>query len=130
MLDSGADTDFIDEKIIVELGIDTWEKEMTVVTVDQNFTSNRRMANFSIESIDEQYEANIGAALVGHLVTGAADIPPAKRDCSSYHHLKDIVFDEAEGGVEMIIGAGHAEAWMGGETRMGPTGEPVGISTL
>ena len=67
---------------------------------------------------------------MGHLVTGAADIPPAKRDCSSYHHLKDIVFDEAEGGVEMIIGAGHAEAWLGGEARMGPTGEPVGISTL
>ena len=27
MLDSGADTDFIDEKVITELGIDTWKKK-------------------------------------------------------------------------------------------------------
>ena len=130
MLDSGADTDFISDSVVRELDIWTWEKDMTVVTVDQNLNSRRVLASFTISSVDDQYEAQVDAALVGKLVTGASDIPPSERDCAAFPHLQDIQFEKARGGVEMIIGAGHAEAWLGGEVKMGSMGEPMALSTL
>ena len=130
MLDSGADTDFISDTVVEELDIWTWEKDMTVVTVDQNLMSKRILASFTIGSVDDQYEAQVDAALVGRLVTGASDIPPSERDCGPFPHLQDIEFEKARGGVEMIIGAGHAEAWLGGEVKMGSMGEPMALNTL
>ena len=99
MLDSGADTDFISDTVVKELGIWTWEKDMTVVTVDQNLNSRRVLASFTIGSVDDQYEAQVDAALVGKLVTGASDIPPSERDCAAFPHLHDIQFEKARGGL-------------------------------
>ena len=130
MLDSGADTDFVSTSIMRELSVETWEREMTVVTVDHNITSRRLLASFSIESLDGQYGAKIDSALVGDLVTGSSDIPPVDRDCSKFPHLADVVFERTAGSVDMIIGATHAEAWLGGECRMGAVGEPVAVKTL
>ena len=129
MLDSGADTNFISSKITQELGVDTWEREMTVVTVDHNITSRRLLASFSIESLDGNYGANIDSALVGDLVTGTSDVPPVDRDCSTFPHLSNIEFERTTGAVDMIISAAHAEAWLGGECRMGAVGEPVAVKT-
>ena len=84
--------------------------------------SRRVLASFTISSVDDQYEAQVDAALVGKLVTGASDIPPSERDCAAFPHLQDIQFEKARGGVEMIIGAGHAEAWLEGEVKMGSMG--------
>ena len=67
---------------------------------------------------------------MGDLITGSSDVPPVDRDCSKFPHLSDVVFERAMGDVDMIIGAAHAEAWLGGECRMGAVGEPVAIKTL
>ena len=57
---------------------------------------------------------------------GASDIPPVDCDHTPFPHLRDISFGRAPGGVGMIIGAGHAETWVGGETRSGPLGGAYG----
>ena len=122
LLDSGADRDYLSDRVAGELDLTMIQRKVNLVTVEESSRRERKMANLEFESIDGSYKAEVEDVLVGRFPETTRDIPPAKRDCSSYLHLKDIIFNEAEGGVEMIIGAGHAEAWMGGETRMGPTG--------
>ena len=129
MLDSGADTDFVAESVVEELGVPSWEKEMTVVTVERDVVGVRRLASFVLESVDGAYKATVESALVGRLATCSSDIPPVDRDLSPFPHLQDVPFERATGGVRMIIGAGHADTWVGGETRRGPQGGPIALST-
>ena len=100
MLDSGADTDFVSDTVVDELGLASWEKEMTVVTVDRDVVGVRRLTS-------------VDSALVGPLVACSSDVPPMERDLSPFSHLRDVPFERAPGGVRMIVGVVHAEACVG-----------------
>ena len=112
MLDSGADRDVISETVIEELNIATKEMEMRVITVDHCATNRRSLASFVVESVDGSYRADVDGALVGKLLTGEGDVPPHRRDLSSFPHLQDVSFDRYDADVSMIICAAHADTWI------------------
>ena len=76
LLDSGADRDVISEKLVKRLGLPTRNTILKVVTVGNEITSERELADFTIESIDSDYGAEIEDALVGDILTSENDIPP------------------------------------------------------
>ena len=120
MLDSGADRDVISETIIEDMGITTREMDMRVVTVDNSMTNRRSLASFTVESVDGSYRADVDGALVGRLLTGEGDVPPHRRDLSSFPHLQDVNFDCYNADVSMIICAAHTDAWIATEVKRGP----------
>ena len=129
MLDSGADRDVISEAVIEELNIATIEMEMRVNTVDHSVTNRRSLASFVVESVDGSYRADVDGALVGKLLTGESDVPPHRRDLSSFPHLQGVSFDRYDADVSMIICAAHADAWIAGEVRRGPTSAPFAFKS-
>ena len=129
MLDSGADRDVISEAVIEELNIATIEMEMRVNTVDHSVTNRRSLASFVVESMDGSYRADVDGALVGKLLTGESDVPPCRRDLSSYPHLQGVDFDRHDADVSMIICAAHADAWIAKEVRKGPASTPIAFKS-
>ena len=67
MIDSGADRDVISETITRQLGLETTWTELRVVTVDNEISSSRKLAKFSIESLEEEYKADVTDGLVGQI---------------------------------------------------------------
>ena len=112
MADTGADRDVIGEQTIKRLNIGTKDADLKVVTVDNEIVSKRKLASFSIESLDGDYHAEVNDALVGNILTGENDVPPFRRDLSKCRHLSDVKFDEVDEAVEMIIGAAHFASWI------------------
>ena len=119
MIDSGADRDVISEEMTKKLGLETTWTELRVVTIDSEILSRRKLAKFSIESLEEEYKADVTEALVGQILTGESDIPPHRRDISAMPHLEGISFQKSNEGVHLIVGAAHAEAWIPSEIRRG-----------
>ena len=119
MIDSGADRDVISETITHRLGLETTWTDLRVVTVDNEISSKRKLAKFSIESLEESYSAEVSDGLVGTILTGESDIAPHLRDISKMAHLQGISFQKCHEGVHLIIGAAHAEAWLPSEIRRG-----------
>ena len=129
MLDSGADRDVISEAVIEDMGITTKEMDMQVITIDNCTTNRRSLASFTMESVDGSYRANVDGALVGRLLTSEGDVPPYRRDLSSFPHLQDVNFDRYDADVSMIICAAHADAWIATEVRRGPTSAPFAFKS-
>ena len=125
MADSGADRDVIGEQTIKRLNIGTTNADLRVVTVDNEIVSQRKLASFSIESLDGEYHAEVNDALVGNILTGENDVPPFRRDLSKCHHLSDVKFDEVDEPVEMISGAAHFASWIPTEVRRGSSDEGI-----
>ena len=96
MIDSGADRDVISEAITQRLGLETTWTDLRVVTVDNEISSKRKLAKFSIESLEDDYSADVFYGLVGKILTGEADIPPHRRDIASMPHLNDITFQKCD----------------------------------
>ena len=92
MIDSGADRDVISEWVTEFLDLETSWTDLRVVTVDNEISSKRKLAKFSIESLEDNYCADVSDGLVGKILTGEADIPPHRRDIASMPHLADITF--------------------------------------
>ena len=65
-----------------------------------------------MESLDGEYSVTVNDALVGNILTGEHEVPPSRRDLTSYSHLADITFPEVEGNVKVILGAAHIAAWL------------------
>ena len=63
-------------------------------------------------------------AIVSPILTGPSDISPADHDLSKFPHLKDLTFDKAEWGVEILLGNAHQGAWTCFELRQGQKNEP------
>ena len=129
MLDSGADRDVISETVIEELNIATKEMDMRVITVDNSTTNRRSLASFVVESVDGSFRAEVDGALVGRLLTGEGDVPPHRRDLSSFPHLRDVEFDKFDADVSMIICAAHADAWIPTDVRRGPATAPFAFKS-
>ena len=110
MIDSGADRDVISEWVTDFLDLETSWNDLRVVTVDNEIVSKRKLAKFSIESLEDDYNADVIDGLVGKILTGEGDIPPHRRNISTMHYLAGITFRESERGVHLIIGAAHADA--------------------
>ena len=129
LLDSGADRDVISEKLVKRLGLPTRNTILKVVTVGNEITSERELADFTIESIDSDYGAEIEDALVGDILTSENDIPPYQRDLSNFHHLKDIKFPRISAEIAIIIGAAHTSAWTPTEVRRGKKDEIIACNS-
>ena len=129
MLDTGSDCDVISEELITEMGLEQRKRQVTIQTVEGSITEDRHFTDFSIQSIDGSYNATVTGALVGKLVAGNTDIPPAKRDLTALRHLDNIEFDAINAGILMIIGVSHAEAWTGVEMRRGSPRQPMAMKT-
>ena len=63
MADTGADRDVIGEQTIKRLNIGTKDADLKVGTVDNEIVSKRKLASFSIESLDGDYHAEVNEAL-------------------------------------------------------------------
>ena len=90
LLDSGSDRDVISQSVVKDLKMDTWTEFMTVKTLDSLVEGERRLTSMRVESIEGVYTADIEVALVGPLLTGNNDIPPAKRNLSEFPHLASL----------------------------------------
>ena len=129
MLDTCADKDVISEDVVKRLNLTNITKTMTVQTVETKLTQKRRLANFQVESIHSSYKVEIEQALVAKLWCGENDVPPAKRDLSSFEHLENVIFDDADVGVGMILSVAHAETWTTGPCIRGPKKTPTAMWT-
>ena len=130
MLDSGSDRDIITTDLATEMDLTLRKKSVTIQTIDASATSERRFTDFRLEALNESYDANVEGALVGILLTSESDQAPAKRQMDKWPHAEGISFEDHESKVHLILGAAHAEAWMGAELRRGPQGAPHFLNTL
>ena len=130
MLDSGSDRDIVSKDLATDMDLIQHKKSVTVQTIDASSTAERRFTDFRLESLDESYGADVEGALVGFLLTSENDRAPAKRRLDKWPHAKGISFENHDAGVHVILGAAHAEAWMGAELRRGPPGAPHFLKTL
>ena len=83
LLDSGADRDYLSDRVAKKLALETKTRQINLVTIEEASKKVREMADVEIESLDGNYRAEIEEILVGHFPPSSRDIPPAKRDCSS-----------------------------------------------
>ena len=58
------------------------------------------------------YAANVEGALVGALLTGNNDIPPARRNLSEFPHLSSLQYEDHDAELEMIISVAHIDTWV------------------
>ena len=130
LLDSGADRDYLSERVAHKLGLVTKKKSINLVTVEEASNKTREMADIEIESVDGSYRAEIEEVLVGKFPEATRDVPPAKRDLSDHSHLDGINFIDIEAKVEAIISIAHADAWTGVEIRRGRKDQLIGLKTL
>ena len=130
LLDSGADRDYLSERVARKLGLEMRHKEVNLVTVEEASKKVREMADVEIESLDGYYRAEVEEILVGKFPESSRDIPPSKRDLSDQPHLDGIEFHDIDAKVEAIISIAHAEAWTGVELRRGEKNQLLGLNTL
>ena len=83
-----------------------------------------------VESIGGAYAASVEGALVGTLLTGNNDIPPAKRNLSEYPHLSSLEYEYHDAELYMIIGVAHIDTWVSQKVSRGAPNQPLGINTL
>ena len=125
LLDSGADRDYLSDRVANAIGLTTRRRRVNLVTVEEASRREREMADLEFESLDGSYKAEVEDVLVGKFPESTRDIPPAKRDLSSFSHLEGIEFIDLEAKVEAIISIAHAEAWTGMEIRRGIGRSPI-----
>ena len=129
LLDTGSNRDVIDEDLIDDLDIECTSELMQVKVLGNESLGPRRVASFSIQSLEGDFEGFAKNAMVANLLTNQSDIPPAKRDFSMHPHLASLPFVDVEEGIAMIIGISHCSAWTGGDSALGPKGSPMGLHT-
>ena len=103
---------------------------MTVKTLDSTVEGEQRLTSMRLESIGGAYAANVEGALVGALLTGNNNIPPAKRNLSEYPHLSSLVYEDHDAELDMIIGVAHIDTWVSSQVSRGATNQPLGINTI
>ena len=130
LLDSGSDRDVISQSLITDLKLDTWTEFMTVKTLDSSVEGERRLTSMRLESVQGAYSADIDGALVGAMLTGNNDIPPAKRNLSEFPHLASLRYEDHDAELEMIIGVSHIDTWVSKQVSRGAPNQPLGINTL
>ena len=69
MIDSGADRDVISEWVTEFLDLETSWTNLRVVTVDNKIICKRKLAKFAIESLEDDYNADVIDGLVGKILT-------------------------------------------------------------
>ena len=130
LLDSGSDHDVISQSLITNLKLDSWTEYLTVKTLDTIVEGERQLTSMRIESVDASYAVHVEGALVGSTLTGNCDIPPGKRNWSSYPHLSSLVFKDHVAELELIIGCAHGHTWMAPEVvSRGANNQPLGVKT-
>ena len=122
MIDSGADRDVLSLQTVKKLDLPTEKMLMRVHTLNSEVVEEKTLTSFILSSIDGDYNVHVSEALTGNLLTGEADVGPYHRNFSDQSHLRDVPFPEAEGPVQIIIGAAHYDATMPTEARRGPPG--------
>ena len=124
MLDTGSDRDVISEELLMDLELTQRRRPVTIQTVEASTIDYRHFVYFRIQSMHGSYNA-----LVGKLVAGKTDIPPAKRNLAALCHVENIELDIIDAGIFMIIGISHPEAWTGVEVRRGSPRQPIAMKT-
>ena len=126
LLDTGSNRDFLSLRTARRLGLKTWEEPCKITTLKGTTYENGKLANFQLESINGEYVCDINDAILGNLPVLPEDVPPARRDISTFSHLQDLQFDEFEGmdgQIDVVIGIGHAKAFVPREVREGANEE-------
>ena len=101
LLDSGADRDYLSERVAHKLGLETKKTSINLVTIEEASSKMREIADIEIESIDGNYRAEVEGVLVGKFPEATKDIPPAKRAplVGLYHPKSEVVcFNRLTGG--------------------------------
>ena len=131
LFDTGSDREFLAGTAARQIDLKTHTKLTEVTTLRGPEVKETQMANFRIESLDGTYVCDVNDAIVDNLPVVDADIPPSRRDLSGYSHLDGVVFDDADGNVDLVLGAAHAAAFWGGEVRLGSKKlhEPMAINS-
>ena len=127
LLDSGADKDYLSERVAGTIGLRTKSRRVNLVTVEESSRRERKMADLEFESLDGTYKVGVEDVLIGKFPESTRDIPPSKRDLSAFEHLKEVNFIDIDARVEAIISIAHAEAWTGMEIRRGIGRSPIAL---
>ena len=124
LLDGGSDTDLISEELVNILQLEEKYCNVTITTINSTTTTRKGNVTIEVENIDSTFDTEIVDAIVSSILTGPSDIYPADHDLSKFSHLKDLSFDKAEWGVEILLGNAHQDAWTCFELRQGQENEP------
>ena len=129
-LDTCANRDVISKKVVEFLDLPSRNEVIMVTTLDSQITGERELASCTLESLASDYDVDIKDAIVGTILTGRDEIPPARRDVSRYPHLQNLPFlDAGTEDVDMLIGIGHCEPFFGGEVKKGEPKNLLGVKT-
>ena len=129
LLDSGADRDYLSERVADAIGLRTKRRNVNLVTVEESIRKERKMADLEFESLDGNYRVEVEDVLVGKFPDSTRDVPPSRRDLSPFQHLRGIDFIDIDARVEAIISIAHAEAWTGMEIRRGTGRSPIALQS-
>ena len=130
LYDTGADTDYISSSLAQRLGLELNKEFIELSTAVGEIAGNMNTTTIKMRSMDGGYEAMIQDCLVGPF-PNSRDIPPAKRDWSSYEHLKDIEFVSLDASVEIIISSAHIESLLAIDSSIGRKNQgPKAIKTM
>ena len=130
LLDTCANRDVVSTKVVEFLELPTKVEEMVVTTLDSRIVGDRVLTSCTLESLTSNYDADLVDAMVGRILTGMDEMPPARRDVSKYAHLKNLPFlDAGTEEVDMLIGTGHSETIFGGEVKKGVPKNLLGVKT-
>ena len=116
LLDSGSNRDVISQSLITNLKLDSWTEYLRVKTLDTMVEGERQLTSMRIKSVDASYAVD-------------CDIPPAKRNWSSYPHLSSLVFEDHDSELEFIIGCAHDHTWMAPDVVRGANNQLLGVMT-
>ena len=130
LLDTGADRDYISDKVAIKLGLKVDRRWSKIYGVNSVTDGMGKQANLIFKTFNQSYEATVNDALVGDFTGAEGDEAPSKRDLSRYHHLDDVEFINIDSKVEALLGSGHIQTWQGwGRTKYGAKGHPLAMRT-
>ena len=114
----------ISKELVDILQLEEKPRNVTITTINSTTTTRKGHVTIEIENINSTFDTEIVDAIVSPILTGPSDINPADHDLSEFSHLKDLSFDKAEWGVEILLGNAHQDAWTCFELRQGQGNEP------
>ena len=134
LLDGGANRNVVSKDICRKLKLKGEKTNMRITTMDRSVEGEREVADISIIGTNG-YSLTLNSAIFGEIIASKDDRPPRAEDVANLEHLADVEFpafpeeSDEEKVIGVIIGAEHAQIWMGGERRIGAKNQPMGLST-
>ena len=112
LLDDGADTTIVSNKLAEELTLTCRPKMATLHTVEGSSYKERDMVDFSVSNLDSDLRVEVREALVSDSLTTKGDIPPKNAEIAHLSYMKGVVFRELETeDIDLILSVEYSYYW-------------------